>query len=207
LPIPKTHTDKIQQLGHHFIWKQRLESLAKNELYLPIHEGGLNFTNAKTKYQSLFLKTILNNLTEKNPSENGKMMYYWLGLRLRKIFPVRKSPNCENTPKFLANVVERIKKLNEKRNITQIITSKEIYTLLIAERQKIPKIVLKYPNINFKPGFIAATKPFLSPYCSILTVGRAHNSSSDGSGSNLSGFNSRLALKQAAKFCRFIWKN
>jgi 2-iminoacetate synthase ThiH len=42
LPIPKTHTDKIQQLGHHFIWKHRLESLAKNEMYLPIHEGGLN---------------------------------------------------------------------------------------------------------------------------------------------------------------------
>jgi hypothetical protein len=110
-PIPKTHTDKIQQLGHHFIWKQGLESLAKNEMYLPIHEGGLNFTNAKTKYQSLFLKTILNNLTEENPSENGKMMYYWLGLRLRKIFPVRKSPNCENTPKCLENVVEKIKKI------------------------------------------------------------------------------------------------
>ena len=102
-------------------------------------------------------------------------MYYWLGLRQRKIFPVRKSPNCENTPKILANVVERIKKLNEKRNITQIITSKEIYTLLIAEEQKIPKIFLKYPNTNFKPGFIATTKPYLSPYLKEHLLLQIHN--------------------------------
>lgn len=175
LPIPKIHTDKIQQLGHIFIWKHRLESLAKTELYPPIREGGLNFTNAKTKYQSLFLKTILNNLTEEKPSENGKMMFYWLGLGLRKIFPVKKGPNCEKTPQFLANVVEIIKKLNKNRNITQIITSKEIYTLLTAEEQKIPKIILKYPNTNFKPGFLAITKPFLSPYLKEHLFLQIHN--------------------------------
>lgn len=163
LPIPKEHSEKIQQIGHNFIWRHQFERLAKNELYQPISEGGLNLVNAKVKFNSLFLKTILTNLTEIDTSENGKVIKYWIGLRLRHFFSVKPGPNCERPLLFLTDSVECIKKLGKQKMLTQETATKEIYQILILEEQKTPKVIFKSLNINFKPGFKAITNEFLSP--------------------------------------------
>jgi exonuclease III len=175
LPVPKEYSDKIQQIGHSFIWRHTIESIAKSELYHSISEGGLNLIHAKTKYKSLFLKTILHDLTGKYPTENSKVLKYWIGLRLRKIFPVMPGPNSETPPSFLMHSIELIKNMATKKILTQDITTKEIYMTLILQEQKIPKIILKSPNTNFKPGFKAMTKQFLSPFLKEHMFLQIHN--------------------------------
>lgn len=76
---------------------------------------------------------------------------------------MKPGPNCETPPKFLMSSIESIIKLSGKKNLTQKITAKEIYSSLILIEQNPPKIILKMPNVNYKSGFKAMTKKFLSP--------------------------------------------
>lgn len=123
----------------------------------------MNLTHAKTKYDFLFLKTILNDLVGKNDTENGKVLKYWIGLRLRRFFPVNPGPNCETPPSFLMPAIKSIKNLAEKKFLTQDTTTKDMYATLILHEQKTPKIILKFPHTNFKQGFKAIANKFLSP--------------------------------------------
>ncbi len=91
-------------------------------------------------------------------------MFYWIGLILRNIFPGKKGPNCEKTPKFLKEAIEIIKKVNQTKEVTQILTSKDIYIILITEEQKVPKIILRNLDQNFESTFKALKKPFLTPH-------------------------------------------
>lgn len=163
LPIPDLYTDKIQQFGHTFIWKHKLETLAKNELYQHFNEGGLSLLKVKTKYKSLFLKTIIKEITEEPIKDNGKMLKYWVGLRLRNIFPIKIGPNSETTPDFLRDTIKTISILSETITLTQSTKTKEIYDVLISKEHKQPKIIIKNPGTNFKPAFKALNRKFLSP--------------------------------------------
>lgn len=112
---------------------------------------------------------------ETNINENGKVLRYWMGLRLRKIFQLKPGPNCEILPKFLITTIASIKNLREKKELTQKITTQEIYNIFIFEEQKIPKIILKFPDTNFKPAFKAITKQFLSQHTKEHIFLQVHN--------------------------------
>ena len=162
LPIPKSTSFLIQNMGYKFLWKNHLESLALNELFHTRKEGGLNITNVQIKTTTLLTKTFLEEMySEEN--NNKKILQYWTGINLRNIFPTNnKGPNCENPPEFLKSIVKTIKFLNNHININPSLITKQIYVILLSQIKQTPKIITKNPNTNFKPIFQSINKPFLS---------------------------------------------
>jgi hypothetical protein len=96
----EVHKKNSTTLGHNF-FGSTIEILPKHELYPPTKEA-LNLSNTKLKYQSYFSLRSLNNFNKKHNSENSKIMFYWIVLKLRNIFhPVKKYQTVKKTKKNL----------------------------------------------------------------------------------------------------------
>jgi hypothetical protein len=95
----EVHKKNSTTLGHNF-FGSTIEILPKHELYPPTKEA-LNLSNTKLKYQSYFSLRSLNNFNKKHNSENSKIMFYWIVLKLRNIFhPVKKYQTVKKTKKI-----------------------------------------------------------------------------------------------------------
>jgi hypothetical protein len=96
----EVHQQNSTTLGHN-LFGSTIEILPKYELYPPTKEA-LNLSNTKLKYQSYFSLRSLNNFNKKHNSENSKIMFYWIVLKLRNIFhPVKKYQTVKKTKKNL----------------------------------------------------------------------------------------------------------
>ncbi len=162
LPIPKNYSNIIEQIAYKFIWRHRLESLAKREIYPPIKMGGLNLLNITNKCSASFLNTFLKDLFNPNDTSNKLTIIYWTALKLKKLVKTKNIPRSENPPEFLKEPLNILQNLMDNMEVNETTTEKIIYTYLNKQCFKTPKIITKNPNTDFSNAFNALTKPFLS---------------------------------------------
>ena len=130
LPVPKAViTDFEQRIGS-FLWRGRLERLPLPELSNLVKEGGLGLPNIQAKCDALFLKHLTRVLS--TPSQTRDHLLYWVGLRLRKMFPSLTPPmTAEMIPPYFLHGVRLLedRALPEQINLTNLnrLSTKQIY--------------------------------------------------------------------------------
>ena len=152
--LPKHYLTLLQRSCFRFIWTKTYEPVARDTLYLPFSEGGLNIPNIQLKCDAIYM-THLSKLVNGHDAIWTYFAKYWIGLQLRKhnsnLFK-NNSPHSVYVPAFYKHCLEVYYKLVkiyptfDFRNGT----SKLYYTALLSMTNHKPRNNNIFPNINFR---------------------------------------------------------
>lgn len=130
LQVPKAMVKDFEKWIGTFLWAGRLERLPLTELSNPFHEGGLSLPNIPAKCNALFLRHLTRILCVDSPTRDH--LLYWVGLRLRNMFPSLVPPlRAEVMTPYFIHCVRLLedRSLPEKLNLENLTmqTTKQIY--------------------------------------------------------------------------------
>ena len=150
LPLSKRLVMDVQKLGANFIWRNRFERLALSRVYDPIEKGGLGLVNLAIKAQAALLKVTISRLAAGDPTcPNTKMLDYWLrqslGHRLKSFESVK---TLKKAPGFLRDITPLIIKVNDSKDVGDLVTGRQIYNFLLSGEKETPKIMLIDDSID-----------------------------------------------------------
>lgn len=196
VPVEEFTIQQINKVIFSFIWANKVEKINRNTLYLSQKEGGLGVVHVSRKLASFRVKHILNLLN--NPFVKWhSFCIYWLGIQLAKFKPDFRSnliPHSFQNSKFYLLCMKDFKvfgeavmkvsqpnqclpkrtKIDPNQLIPQLRSTKECYTLLKKDIICIPRIVSKFPQIDFLVSFKANSLHYLDPYQRNLTWRMLH---------------------------------
>lgn len=130
LPVPEAVITEFEKRIRRFLWIGRIDKLPFAELSNPVKEGGLGLPNIEAKCDALFLKHLTRILS--TDSHTRDHLLYWVGLRLRKMFPTLIPPmTAEMIPPYFLHGVRLLedRALPEQINLTNLnrLSTKQIY--------------------------------------------------------------------------------
>ena len=143
LPIPKAVVTEIEKKMGTFLWQGRLEKLTVVELMNSTNEGGLALPNIQAKCDALFVKHLTRILCRESRSRDH--LLYWIGLRLRNMFPALVPPlRAQQIPPYFLHCVRLLedRALDLDLNNVNRLTTKEIYGMFNSTPPP-PKIIEK----------------------------------------------------------------
>ena len=150
LQIPKHICKKITRLLFKFFWGKKVECVNRNTMQLPLNEGGFKIVNILNKIRAFHVKHICNMF-----QTEAKWYYfavYWLGMSLRNFNPDFASnliPHSENIPQFYLQALVQFKAIIQTDTNFSDITTKKLYVMLMERNTVIPRIIGKYPRVDF----------------------------------------------------------
>jgi hypothetical protein len=136
LPIPKAVVTEIEKKMGTFLWQGRLEKLTVVELMNSTDEGGLALPNIQAKHLTRILC---------RESRSRDHLLYWIGLRLRNMFPALVPPlRAQQIPPYFLHCVRLLedRALDLDLNNVNRLTTKEIYGMFNSTPPP-PKIIEK----------------------------------------------------------------
>lgn len=143
LPIPKAVVTEIEKKMGTFLWQGRLEKLTVVELMNSTNDGGLALPNIQAKCDALFVKHLTRILCRESRSRDH--LLYWIGLRLRNMFPALVPPlRAQQMPPYFLHCVRLLedRALYLDLNNVNRLTTKEIYGMFNSTPPP-PKIIEK----------------------------------------------------------------
>lgn len=160
LPIPKTVVTEMERRMGSFLWQGRLERLEINELVNSTVDGGLGLPNIQAKCDALFLKHLTRILGKDCRSRDH--LLYWVGLRLRNLFPAMVPPlrSIEIPPYFLHCVrmlEDKVLDLDVQRLAS--VSTKEVYGLFNSTPP--PPKVMDKRSLNWERVWVRLNDPIL----------------------------------------------
>ena len=159
-PIPKAVVTEIERRMGGFLWQGRLERLEINELVNSTVDGGLGLPNIQAKCDALFIKHLTRILSKDCRSRDH--LLYWVGLRLRNLFPAFVPPlrSIEIPPYFLHCVrmlEDKVLDLDVQR--LESVTTKEVYGLFNCTPP--PPKVMDKRSLNWERVWLRLNDPVL----------------------------------------------
>ena len=154
LPLPTNVVKKIESASSSFIFRGRPERLKLAELQNPVEKGGLGLVCVATKAECLLLRQSLR-ILERPASECHLHFGHWLGFALIKTFPQLEICRRELLPRFplhkamLEALEEGLIREEYDPMKLDITTTSIIYKGRAADIIPPPKVVLKYPSVDF----------------------------------------------------------
>jgi hypothetical protein len=190
----------FERLLFSFIWSNGVEKLSRATLYLPFERGGLNVVHILSKTQAFLVRHILSiiNFTEPAPKWL-RLALYWVGLPLSRYNNDLRSnlvPHSEQLSSFYSACLVSFKTysclLSERqdanpppakrprlqrppRGVSELKETKFIYHVFKAKTGCIPRVLSRYPNVDFNQSWKANKLPFLDPFHRNLSYRLIHN--------------------------------
>ena len=160
LPIPKAVVTEIEKRMGTFLWQGRLERLEINELYNATVDGGLGLPNIQAKCDALFVKHLTRILSKDCRSRDH--LLYWIGLRLRNLFPTFVPPlRSDEIPPYFLHCVRMLedKVLDLDVARLEVVKTKEVYGLFNSTPP--PPKVMDKRSLNWERVWVRLNDPIL----------------------------------------------
>ncbi len=163
--MPKEYFDCFEKKVFNFIWGNKPEAVCRNTMYNKCINGGIGLINVKVKLQALLVVHLVK-FIKGTDAKWSFFTRYWLGLYLRKY-----NPACDNNlgphssplyiPAFYKTALDALTLfLSRKPNVDfSKVTTKMVYDTLLT--QDIPKIVAKFPFLDFSLLWKNLNSPFI----------------------------------------------
>jgi exonuclease III len=164
LDIPKHYIKLFQRKMFEVFWGKIPECVNRNTMYGDIGKGGFKIVNVKLKIDALHVKHIIKVL-----STEAKWKYfavYWFGYSLRQFQPDFASnhiPHSATMPVFYSKSIKAFKVLAKGNTNFLNMTTKDIYRYFVSIEAKVPRIVNKFPRINFENVWQNTCNKFIDP--------------------------------------------
>jgi hypothetical protein len=151
LPLPPACVQRIKQVAGAFLWAGRLERLAYDELYVPLHQGGLGLTCVATRAQALLAKQACHRLA--NGGRPAGHLAYWLGITLRGHLPhLLNGPHADLVPTYMKNLATLLIEVFTLDVVEvghlETVTAKIIYSEFLSTPPP-PKVEYNRPRIGW----------------------------------------------------------
>jgi len=142
LPVPKWVVLHYEKLVWAFIWKTKLQPIARRTMIGPVKEGGIGMVDLVTKSKALRASTIAKGASSANNNWHY-MLKYFVGVQLAPLRSVwahlrdNKTPSAETPSCFLQLCVETLRET--KHSQTQ-----DIYKDLLKQIFQIPRPAIRW---------------------------------------------------------------
>jgi len=142
LPVPKWVVLQYEKLVWAFIWKTKVQPVARKTMIGPIQEGGIGMVDLATKSKALRASTIAKGACRANNNWHY-MLKYFVGTQLAQIRPVwahlrdNKTPSAEKPTPFLQLCIETLRE-------TKHSDTKDIYNELLKLVFQVPKPAIRW---------------------------------------------------------------
>jgi hypothetical protein len=150
IDLPDEYRKKFERFIFKFFWGGKPEAVNRETMYNELHNGGLKIVNIELKIMALHVKHIVKIFTT-----DAKWRYfaiYWLGHSLRSIEPAFADnliPHSLNTPTFYRTALMYFRRsIAGHPNVKNLVT-KMIYSRLMSNNLTVPRVVGKYPRVDF----------------------------------------------------------
>ena len=179
-PIESKIIDKFTSEIFSFLWGNKTECLKREVLFNRCNQGGINLVNIAIKIQA-FSVLHISKFLYGDYCKWKDIALYWLKLDLRQyldpVFVSNNIPFSYTKPQFYKCALLNFKNFVAKfPNIDiQSLTVKKIYTLLLRDDIKIPRIVNVFPQINFDRVFTNISNNALSSEARDVSFRIAHH--------------------------------
>ena len=166
--MSKYYVSRFQKLVFKFLWNIKSEPLARDTVYLSKQLGGLNVINIELKLQALRLRHVQNIINNKDV-KFVKFSIYWIGFSLRNYQPVFASvsiPHSDVLPPFYRECLKVLNNFKNNNSGLELdnLSCKVIYNTLLEKVLHIPKIVHRYPFVDFKIVFKYVFDKFIDKF-------------------------------------------
>ncbi|KAJ4426119.1 hypothetical protein ANN_26928 [Periplaneta americana] len=143
--LPEEVAQRIELGITYYLWTGHIYKIAKSQLWKRTEQGGCGLTAVNNKSKALLIKPLLQRKIKYKNSIISELIDFTLQ---HPIF--RRIKMCLN------KIPERL--LNDPGSMT----TKEIYTSLLAVKETVPSIITKYPNMKWKRIWKIFTLPNIS---------------------------------------------
>lgn len=162
LVLPEKFAKQLETIVFKFFWGKLKESVAREVMYMNYLCGGFSVVNVRVKVEALHVKHIISLF-----STEAKWKYfaiYWIGMSLRLLegtFALNDRPHCIEMPSFYGSAMESFRKITMEKNELVKLKTRDIYRILLKQREVIPNVVNKYPTIDF-------TEAWKNVHCKVI---------------------------------------
>ena len=171
LELPREILNKFDRKLFQFIWGSPSEPIKRNTLIGKVEEGGIGLVSIKLKARALMIMHIVHLIryTEEYVPKWVHFTVYWIGLHFKKYRPDFASNmklHClEYRPTYYNFAKGFFDQFIEKHQFIEIqkLTTKKVYDMLLQDEFITPRIIAKYPEIDFKAAFLAVSNKFIDP--------------------------------------------
>jgi len=150
LTISAEVTKKFQSVIFKVFWGKTMEWVNRETVHLSFKDGGFSVVSVELKLLALRIKHIVNLF-----HTEAKWSYfaiYWIGQYVRDFEPKFASnliPHSSIIPDYYKEVLKMFCKIAKAVPNFKALSTKKIYLFLFNERKTVPRIVNKFPRINF----------------------------------------------------------
>jgi exonuclease III len=182
LKVPDFFIKLIEKEMFTFIWNSTYEPIKRATLYLPKIKGGIGLTNIRLKIIALQLTQACKIVHDDASQAWVPFGHIWLGLQLIKFKDYAFSntvPHCiENIPPYYQSIIENIRstlKIKKDLTLTKGDRCKVHYLALTQLIKEYPKVIGKFPQIDFQQVFSDVSNGALDPATINVSFKIAHD--------------------------------
>ena len=178
LKLPQEIYKKFEKLIFKFFWGDKPEPVSRNTMFQSLEKGGFNIVNIALRLDALHVKHLCS--VFKTEAKWKYFTIYWLGYNLRSIEPEFASnliPHSEYTPSFYVEALTKFKSIVHTTCTTEIeqLTTRKLYLTLLSKIVELPKIIWKYPRVDFTKVWPCISETFVDPRYRDVAWRVAHN--------------------------------
>lgn len=182
LHVPKHFVELIEREIFHFLWNNKNEMINRNTMFLPRDKGGVGIVNIRLKIIALQLSQVCKVVYDDSSLAWVPFGHVWLGLKLIKFKDYNLSnllPHCvEDIPDFYKSILKHLDMLLFRDPSFPLVSNgncKCFYKKLLCMKNERPKVVNKFPQIDFSQVFSNLCNPVLDPGTITTSFKLAHD--------------------------------